>query len=66
MEYKDRKLCGLINLHSMTNRFRCPLEDERAIKGSSCDNCYLFETYLNFKEKSMELLKENTDDHYRL
>lgn len=59
MEYKDRKLCGLINLHSVTNRFRCPLKEDNAITNSTCVGCALFETYLEFKEKSMEQLKEH-------
>lgn len=58
MEYKDRKFCGLISLYSVTNRFRCPLKEYKAITNSACDGCALFETYLEFKEKSMELLKD--------
>lgn len=61
MEYKDRKLCGLINLHSITNRFRCPLSEEKAIKDSACDGCALFETYLEFKSESMDMLKESEE-----
>lgn len=65
MKYEDRKLCGLINLHSITNRYRCPLKEDKAIKGTACYGCALFETYLEFKEKSMELLKEKKNDNTR-
>ena len=62
MEYKDRKICGLINLHSVTNRFRCPLKEDKAIKDSACDGCALFETYLKFREESMKQLKESENE----
>lgn len=59
MEYTDRKICGLINLHSMTPILRCPqLFDSNASKNSACDGWELFETYLRFKDRSMEL-KDN-------
>lgn len=56
MEYTDRKICGLINLRSITPTLRCPqLFNSNAIKNSACDGCELFETYLRFKDRSMEL-----------
>ncbi len=53
MKYKDRKICGLINLHSMVSELRCP--HSKAEKGASCEGCELFETYVKFKERSTEM-----------
>ena len=60
MEYQNRKICGLINLHSTINSLRCPqIFDSKACKDSPCDGCELFEIYLKFRRKSIEL-KEKT------
>lgn len=55
MKYEDRKVCGLINLHTTTNPLRCPVKPRRAVKDADCMDCELFETYLNFKELSIQL-----------
>lgn len=56
MEYKYRKICGLINLHSMVPELRCSqVFDSMAGKNTPCDGCELFETYLKFKERSIEM-----------
>ena len=59
MEYKDRKRCGILNLHYIRNSLRCPLQEDKAIKNSPCVGCALFEAYLEFNEKAIEQLKEN-------
>lgn len=60
MKYEDRKLCGLINLHSGVPGLRCPqLFESKANKSSSCDGCELFEKYLSFRERSIELKEQN-------
>lgn len=65
MEYNKRKICGLINLHSLTNDLRCPqLFSDKSDKGTSCDGCSLFEEYLRFTKLSIELkeFEENEDE----
>lgn len=59
LNYEDRKLCYLLNPSNTTPTLRCPqLFESKANKSSSCDGCELFEKYLSFRERSIELKEQ--------
>jgi len=47
----EKKKCGYLNNHV------CPLFPSKAQIGVPCDGCSLFETFLFFKRRSMDIEK---------
>lgn len=61
MEYTERKICELLNFENDQEDLRCPqLFNSSAIIGSSCNGCQLFETFMKFKERSIEFREQST------